>query len=362
MNDHRSNARITLLLFSLVLISGCAGVDGRDRASDEQLTNEARPNAQTAEPDTSQLAEYVVEAFEDSKGNLWFGTMEYGAARYDGKTLTYFTEKDGLCGNTIPSFAEDKEGNLWFGSHTGVCKYNGANFTRYRDGEGGVRAGSDGTIWVGSSTGVAYYNGSAIIDFDVPVDVKAIKSYSITPGRVSMKLQDSKGHLWFAADGAGVFRYDGTSFTHFTKKDGLCSNTVNGIVEDKQGRLWFICMQSHQPAKTGDGGLCRYDPSAAPGTGTKTFTTFPEVDGLHGNDLYSILADRAGNIWIGATGLGVYRYDGAFTLFNTTDRKTTFGVQDILEDRNGTMWFGFSGGLFRLEGSAIVNVTKGGPW
>jgi hypothetical protein len=26
------------------------------------------------------------------------------------------------------------------------------------------------------------------------------------------------------------------------------------------------------------------------------------------------------------------------------------------------LWFGFSGGLFRFDGAAFVNVTRAGPW
>ena len=109
---------------------------------------------------------------------------------------------------------------------------------------------------------------------------------------------------------------------------------------------------------TGDGGVCRYNGN--------TFTRFPEVKGLGENDIYTIYETNAGEIWIGATGVGAYRYDGkTFTLFSETDRKhwtRNFGVQGILEDRNGTLWFGFSGGLFRFNGSYFVNVTKDGPW
>ncbi|MEO6036867.1 MAG: two-component regulator propeller domain-containing protein [Saprospiraceae bacterium] len=63
----------------------------------------------------------------------------------------------------------------------------------------------------------------------------------------------------------------------------------------------------------------------------------------------------------------MYRYDGkAFTLFSETDRKDLmpygYGIQCILEDKNGALWFGLSGGLFRLQGSSIINVTQDGPW
>lgn len=314
----------------------------------------------------AQIAEYVVEAFEDSRGVLWFGTMNKGVARYDGKALTYLTEKDGLCGNTIVNIVEDKDGALWFSGHTGVCKYDGKSFTPFFNAEGRVRKDRSGTIWVSTNDAVYRYDGTAFDPFNVPLPTERPATYSIRPRRVTFELEDSQGHLWFTTDGYGAFRYDpsaelatgGSPFTQFTKEDGLCSNTVWSILEDRQGRLWFTCIQAYQPSMTGDGGVTRYD--------GQTFTPFPETAGLSKNDVYTIYEDRSGKIWIGATGVGAYRYDGKeFTLFDKTDRPdltTNFGLQALLEDRNGTLWCGFSGGLFRFDGSSFVNVTQDGPW
>lgn len=352
------------LLFTLLFMS-CNGQHSARVSQGEAATGTSSTIARTAN-DTAQLAEYVVEAFEDSKGNLWFGTIQKGVARYDGRTLTYFTEKDGLCGSTVVSIAEDTSGNLWFGTHTGACRYDGKSFTQLVEVESRVLVDRKGTVWISSNTGVARYDGHSLIPFEVPIDHTAIPSFSIALGRHWLALEDSKGNWWFATDGAGAFKFDGTRFTQFTKEDGLCSNTVWSILEDATGNIWFACIQAGQPVETKDGGLCKYD--------GKTFTKFPEVAGLSGNDIYTIYKERSGNIWIGATHLGAYRYDGkTFTLFNTTDRPdltANFGLQGMMEDRNGTLWCGFSGGLFRFDpsatlrtgGSSFVNVTQGGPW
>jgi ligand-binding sensor domain-containing protein len=317
------------------------------------------PEAQrAAERDSAPIAEYVVAAFQDSKGVLWFGTMNKGVARHDGKALTYITEKDGLCGDTIASITEDREGRLWFGGHMGVCSHDGETFTRYFDTEGNVRTDREGNIWVSTNDAVHRHDGSSFTRFEVPLVEVEDRPYSIVNGRVYFALQDSQGNLWFSTDGYGAFRHDGSSFTQFTKKDGLCSNTVWNILEDRQGRIWFTCIQAFQPSATGDGGVVRYD--------GKTFTGFPDVAGLSANDIYTIYEDSSGNIWIGATGLGAYRYDGnEFTLFEDTNRPdliVNFGLQAMVEDRNGTLWAGFSGGLFRFDGKAFVHVGQKGPW
>jgi len=131
----------------------------------------------------------------------------------------------------------------------------------------GVKADKEGNIWVSVGRNVFRYNGRSFAEFKTPIVPEKIKSYAILAGDVSMKLQDKDGNLWFGTDGDGAYKFDGKSFTHYTTKDGLCSNNVTSIKEDQQGRIWFACMQSYQPIMTGDGGVCRYD--------GKSFTRFP---------------------------------------------------------------------------------------
>jgi ligand-binding sensor domain-containing protein len=51
--------------------------------------------------------------------------------------------------------------------------------------------------------------------------------------------QDSKGYIWVGTD-AGVSKYNGYSFTHYTKDDGLSDNDVFQITEDHLGRIWML--------------------------------------------------------------------------------------------------------------------------
>lgn|GEM_PF-5315095 len=62
-------------------------------------------------------------------------------------------------------------------------------------------------------------------------------------------MQDREGYLWFATD-QGVARYDGYEFDVFTEEDGLSDKDVFAIVEDARGRLWFA---------TNNGIPCFYD-------------------------------------------------------------------------------------------------------
>jgi len=351
----RTRAGEHLLVSCAALLSACGG----QQAPTAPAPTAPAPQATRGQP-AEPIAEYVVEAFADSKGVLWFGTIGKGVARYDGDKLTYLSPAGGKGGNVVASIAEDKHGDLWFAGHdgTGLCRYDGATFTQLWDDESHVSADRQGNIWASTRRGALRHDGDGFTEFKVPLGDEAATAYSITPGRVAMALEDSRGNLWFRTDGHGAVRYDGRSFTRFTKQDGLCSNTIWRIVEDRQGHIWFSCVQASQPVMTGDGGVRRYDGD--------TFTAFPDLLGLAGNDIYTLYPDRSGNLWIGATGVGVYRHDGdAFTLFDKTDRPDLnggFGLQGMTQDRSGTLWSGFSGGLFRFDGQRFVHVAQDGPW
>ncbi len=325
--------------------------------------------------DTAQLSAYIVAAFEDSKGNLWFGTVGDGVIRYSpllsnvpGERLTYFTTEDGLADMVSSSIVEDKQGHIWIGSHDGATRYDGTTFMAFKTEQGLHGPGCvllvdrNGTLWAGTNDGAFQYDGKQFQPFDIPIPSIKEPSHKWVKGKVWEIIEDRKGNIWFGRDGYGATRFDGRTFMHFTKEDGLCSNNVASITQDVDGNLWFGCITSDFPPIQ-EGGVARYD--------GKIFTQFPDVKGLTGTDVYTVYAIRSGHVWIGSVGLGAYRYTPPsllrtdrlpFTLFDETERPDltqNFGVQAVLEDSKGTLWFGFSGGLFRFNGTLFENISRG---
>jgi ligand-binding sensor domain-containing protein len=343
------------LLILTLLIQSCS----TKPTAQTIVTNQ--PPSDTTQTTGIQISEYIVEIFEDNQHNLWFGTMSDGAVRYDGKTYNYFSTKDGLCDNTVASIVQDKAGNMWFGTHNGASKYDGKTFTNYGRLEGLHGPGcnfmidKDGGIWAGTNDGVFRFNGIGFVEFKLPNPVIENPSYKWVAGKIWSLMQDKKGNIWFGRDGFGACKYDGKSFTHFTKKEGLCSNNVSNIVEDKDGNIWIASITSDFPKEIKEGGVCCFD--------GKKFTQYPDIKGLIDNDIYCIYNDKSGNMWITSVGIGAYRYDGKkFDFFNKVDYNGDlikyFGVQSILEDSLGTLWFGFSGGLFRFKDGGFENVVR----
>ncbi|MCA8972662.1 MAG: hypothetical protein KDC95_22940 [Planctomycetes bacterium] len=74
--------------------------------------------------------------------------------------------------------------------------------------------------------------------------------------------------------------------------------------------------------------------------------------------------DRAGNLWFGTNGDGVFRHDGETLTrfgvskgFGTDEGHGDPAVRAIVEDASGILWFGTSCGMTRYDGSTFRNYT-----
>ena len=112
----------------------------------------------------------MIKAFHHDQGEVVWGAFLFGIARYDGKDLVTFTEKDGVADNMIrpdrykPIIATSDE-IVWFGTEgKGVALYDGVTWSSLdtRDGLAGDRVGSiikdeDGSLWFGTNNGITHY-------------------------------------------------------------------------------------------------------------------------------------------------------------------------------------------------------------
>lgn len=74
----------------------------------------------------------VFAAAKDNSGNLWFGTFDAGAWRWDGHALVNYTKKEGLNSNAVHTIYLDQAGNLLFGGDSGrVFRFEGNRFIRF---------------------------------------------------------------------------------------------------------------------------------------------------------------------------------------------------------------------------------------
>ena len=119
-------------------------------------------------------------------------------------------------------------------------------------------------------------------------------------------LEDQSGNLWFGTYGGGVTKYNGSSFTHFTEKEGLSNNVVWSILEDKQSNVWASTesgLTYFARAKESDT-RGKYEKETTKVTNKEAVTvrTFGKQDGLKGVDFYanSAFIDSKNRIWWGS--------------------------------------------------------------
>lgn len=318
----------------------------------------------TKQKKITQIGKYVTGVFEDSNGNLWFGTIEKGIAKYDGNQLKYFTKKDGLPSNRVTSVTEDTKGVLWFNTGEGIVKYDDGIFTTYRIEKDDWQSNSISqffidskeNMWVGTWGGVYQFDGEKFNSFLIPYPQVETPINEDTKNWITEIKEDYKGNMWFARDGFGACKYDGKSFTHILKRDGLHSNNVTEIEFDSKGNIWFATRVAEKdnpdPEKrVGKGGLNRM-------TNGK-ISSFPNVRGLYNGDVYEIHIDDSDKVWISTTDNGVYRFDGeSFKNYNVP-----ISIMNIMDDKKGNLWLAGAGGLYRInQNNEVINVTTNGPW
>jgi len=364
MTKAYSYSCILPLLLTLNLFTAC---NGQEKSRVKVKLNKEPPSSSHKSPNP-QIAEYIRHIFQDKNGNLWFGTNGYGVAHYDGDSVSYFSNAQGFNGQQITGITEDPEKNIWFATDQGVVKYDwssndegGKRFTNYTDEQyfGGQRfwsifADSKSNIWAGSVAGIFRFDGVNWSPFELPYREEVTGEF-ITKGTTWSISEDREGNMWFSTNGYGAFKYDGQSFTRYSKKDGLTDNSVDIIMEDSNGNIWF---------GTRHGGVSRYD--------GMTFTNYTSNDSIGNNEVCIIYEDKDGNIWFSSEGFGVYRYNArllasgrqgeSFTNYGQKQGLNVRAVQTIFEDKEGRFWVGGGGGLYQYDGQSFFNVTKNGPW
>lgn len=184
----------------------------------------------------------------------------------------------------------------------------------------------DGVFWLATWNGVLRFDGTTFSNFT--------KDEGLRPFRCFSLLEDRDGVLWFGTTGAGVVRHDGERTTSFTTEDGLVDDVVLSMLQDRDGDIWF-----------GSLGLSRFD-------GT-SFTSFTDEDGFTSSDVNSISEAPDGTLWFGTRG-ALFRYDGErFADFTEEQGLNIVGYIPTVIDRAGHLWFGGQNGLYHFDGETL---------
>lgn len=291
---------------------------------------------------------------QDKQGNIWLASNE-GIIRYDGKTFTNITGNLGL--DRFFSVLQDRNENFWFGNYgSGVYYYSGKSLQHFTTKEGllsnqisSIYEDKAGNIWFGANGGASRYDGKSfrnyIMEGNTIIEDSTGKSYSnLNSGSngVNPIFEDKTGKIWFGTN-SNTFIYDpstlsagGKKFTPVTNKEGRTFTNVWSIIEDKKGNIWL-----------GGDGLWRYDGI--------TFTNFSE------NNIRYLCEDKMGNIWGSGSVNGKWALS-RFDVNSSSNKKPTvieitqsLNLFGIFEANDGSIWFGSFDGVYRYDGNTITD-------
>jgi signal transduction histidine kinase/ligand-binding sensor domain-containing protein len=263
-----------------------------------------------------------------------------------GASLRCYGKADGIPSPYAVPLAEDSKGNLWIGSVNLLIRWRAGSSTVFtpskaKSGEGlsGIQAiaiDPDGFIWTGMDRrGPGQGLQRLLHGVRKPLN-PTLNQIAL---QVSALFLDRENALWIGTQDQGIYRLNGDKVDRFSSADGLSSDSVTGFYEDREGNIWIA---------TSEGIDCLRNVRV---------TTFSTRQGLGANLVDSVLAARDGTIWIGNHGaLGALRGDrlSSIQLPNGLLRQQ---VTSLFEDHAGRLWVGIEDALYVYENGRF-NVIR----
>ena len=341
-------------------------------------------------PDTFST-DAVNKIMLDRNNNVWIACGS-SIHRYNPETNLFssFIVEDRFTGTTISrvsAMCQDSFGDIWIAGNTSELfkfEISGFTFTSYKPefDFGRVRAMIEyapGTIMMGSESGLVNFNVKSR-DFDHIDNGSGGKVGSLNDKFIHSIIKDRDGGVWIGTYFGGINYLSPLSSLFSTiEPSPECGRVISRMCEDTSGNIWI---------GSDDGGLSKYDPvsgiyrkivfdPAHPspnihallvdgpwlwigtyGNGLyrmnlRTYETihFSHDSGHTDNlDVYSLLRDSNGNLWIG-TKRGVSLFDDETLRINRlTELSMSHDVVDIKEDFYGNIWFAsLGGGLMQCD-------------
>jgi two-component system, sensor histidine kinase ChiS len=284
-------------------------------------------------------SDFIISAITDQNGKIWFGTDGGGLIRFDGDTITVFKSdnKPGL--NQIVSLNEDNSGNIWFGTRQdGMVKYVRNTFLVFNENHGllneyipSIAHDRHGNLWIGTyGAGLGLYQGQRFTHYS--------ENQGLPDSFIRSLFQDPSERIWLGSNRSGPFVYQNGLFSNFARNNFLQNLSIRTIAADSKGNIWF---------GTNGSGVLIYD-------GEK-FLQFTSAQGLSGDNITSLYNDIDGRMWIGTVDAGITLYDGVnFSYLNKKSGLSDISIRKIIQDKNGDILIATrNGGITRIDGSSI---------
>jgi ligand-binding sensor domain-containing protein/two-component sensor histidine kinase len=346
----------------------------------------------------------ITDVVESTSGDLWVGTMGGIFFLANNGVVRNFTVKDGLPSQWVEALLLDSKRRIWAALRGGLVLITerAAGDWRvekiYRPESGlshwDVKAlleASDGTLWVGTAYGISRLR---LSESDPQVFQNLTRAQGLSDQQIIALAEDPAGNIWAGTEGAGAMRIARVGFTTYRESDGLDTDRVMSVFEDRAGALVTVTSGPGGPSinlfdgkrfrilapkefrehptwgwhqillqsRTGEWwaatkqGLCRFRATKAAGLDAKN----PQVCYSRDSIFFRVFEDSKGGIWASAqskAGDRLMRWNpDTNTIFDFPASRIPGEparglVSAFAEDRQGNVWMGmYSGGLDRYNG------------
>ncbi len=296
-------------------------------------------------PESSATPPAVIHVVETENGTLWLSREDGKVERIANGVYSVVSTNWDAKGKTAFQVRADERNQVWALSKTALFKVRGDALIP-------MLKGGDEFVVCCPSQGGGWWismDGELRLWRDGQWLAKAACPISLTQSIFRVGMEDQEGHVWLATWGNGLLRCDTNgSGLHFTKRDGLGSDYVRALHQDRDGNLWV---------GTQEGGLNRLRPAL--------FTVFGLAQDLSLEWITSVSAGPDGRVWVGTDGYGLNSLQGDLIQPAVNGFESgPLHVMVALAGRNGVVWTGNrSGGIHRWDGRRAerpANVPSNG--
>lgn len=283
--------------------------------------------------------------YQDSYGNIWFGHLDGGISRYDGKHFESVPFNI-MESKSIMSICENNKGQLWITSEgSGAIlienpnapldkiKYEHYKGKRLSDRVYGCFLFKDKKNYFISDVGVKIFNPKEN-NFD-NFNLEGMPRFFQT----TTLFEDKDNNLWVGTQYGGLYEYVAKEkrFKIYDIRDGLSSNFITSITQDKNGVIWIGTW----------GGITRIFKGS--------LQIYNSQNGLFSDNINCVRTDTEGNILIGTYDHGLCIYKGDFRIFAKTEVFPNPQVWSIMQDSKNNIWFGTNSGITIYDPKASKN-------
>ena len=294
----------------------------------------------------------VISSSEDAQfDRIWIGTKYDGLFLYSkksGRTTTYSSPHLSTNKNQLPIIRAlycDSKGRIWIGAGRNliVGQLTPTGFTEISVFEelsiiAKIAEDRQGNIWVGSYSGLYFFGNSSVLSPRTVIENASVTA--IAP------LDQNK--IAYAIYGTDIFTTDTERFEQkvLSPTDSLNNKYVLNACSDL-----FLAQDSILWISNYNRGVMRYNPK------NNTISTYTQKNGLPSNDILSVTEDKNGHVWM-ATSNGLSRLDpksGRLRNFSEADglSNTQFFEQAILTASDGCIYLGGNSGIDCFDPSDI---------